>query len=181
VTYQLALVWGTMGWIYFHTGDLARAENYVHAAWLLAQEGEVGEHMGEIYEKQGKRNRAAHVYELALASLNAPDLPLVPQHIVSVPFTPMFDNNHAREQRDEILARYKKLTGQVPNLLMTERLPNGEWSKTPAEELAEMRVTHVSLQKASGSAEFGIVFTPGRVESVEYLRGEESLESIATS
>jgi len=178
VTYQLALVWDTMGWIYFHTGDLARAENYVHAAWLLGQEGEVGEHMGEIYEKQGKRNRAAHAYELALASLNVPDLPLVPQNMVSVPFTPMFDNNHAREQRDEILTRYKKLTGQVPNLLMTERLPNGEWSKTPAEELAEMRVTHVSLQKASGSAEFGIVFTAGRVESVEYLRGEESLESI---
>lgn len=178
VTYQLAKVWDTMGWIYFQTGDLARAENYVHAAWLLGQEGEVGEHMGEIYEKQGKKNRAARTYELALASIQVPDLPLVPQNLVGVSFMPKFDDNHAREQRDEILVRYKKLTGQVPNLLMTERLPNGEWSKTPSEELTEMRVSHLSLQKASGSAEFGLVFTPGRVESVEYLRGEESLDSI---
>jgi tetratricopeptide (TPR) repeat protein/transglutaminase-like putative cysteine protease len=178
VTYQLAKIWDTMGWIYFQTNDLARAENYVHAAWLLGQEGQVGEHLGEIYEKQGKRNRAARTYELALASLQVPDLPLVPQIMLSVPFNPTFDDNHALEQRDEILECYKKLTGQFPNLLMTERLPNGEWSKTPGEELTEMRVSHLSLQKASGSAEFGMVFTPGRVESVEYLRGEESLDLI---
>lgn len=178
VTYHLAFIWDTIGWVYFQSGDLTRAESYVHASWLLSQEGEVGEHLGEIYEKQGKKNRAVHAYKLALGSLQVPDRTLVAQNMVGVPFTPMFDDSHGRQLHDEILARYKKLTGQVPDLFMTERLPNGEWSKTPAEELTEMRVTELALHKATGSAEFGIVFAAGGVESVEYLRGEDSLQTI---
>jgi hypothetical protein len=43
-----------------------------------------------------------------------------------------------------------------------------------------MRATHLGrMPNLSGSAEFSIVFAPGRVESVEYLRGEESLEELA--
>ncbi len=180
VTYQLCLVWDTLGWVYFQSGDTNRAESFVHASWLLGQDATVGEHLGEIYEKQGKNKQAAHTYELALGALGGPVFRMTPQTMVNVPLNPAFDASNYEDQRDKILARYKKLTGRTPNLEATDRLPNGEWTKTPAEELSQMRATRLGkLPNLSGSAEFSIVFAPRRVESVEYLRGNDALESLA--
>lgn len=65
---SLAGCWDTLGWVYFQKGDLDSAERYVRAAWLLDQNGEVGDHLGQIYEKRGDKNRAAEMYALALAA-----------------------------------------------------------------------------------------------------------------
>jgi tetratricopeptide (TPR) repeat protein len=54
VTYQFSLVWDSVGWAYFRGGDTNRSEGFVRSAWLLGQDAVVGEHLGEIYEKQGK-------------------------------------------------------------------------------------------------------------------------------
>jgi hypothetical protein len=37
--------------------------------WSLGQHGEVGDHLGQIYEKEGKKDRALRSYELSLAGL----------------------------------------------------------------------------------------------------------------
>jgi tetratricopeptide (TPR) repeat protein len=58
--------WDTLGWIYFKMGDLARAESYLTPAWQLRQEGLVGDHLGQVYEKQEKLPAALHMYNLAL-------------------------------------------------------------------------------------------------------------------
>jgi len=58
--------WDTLGWIYFKMGDLARAESYLTPAWQLRQEGLVGDHLGQVYEKQKKLPEALHMYDLAL-------------------------------------------------------------------------------------------------------------------
>jgi tetratricopeptide (TPR) repeat protein len=58
--------WDTLGWIYFKMGDLARAESYLTPAWQLRQEGLVGDHLGQVYEKQKKLPAALHMYNLAL-------------------------------------------------------------------------------------------------------------------
>jgi len=180
VTYQLSLLWDTLGWVYFQSGDTNRSESFVRAAWLLGQDALVGEHLGEIYEKEGKPKAAAHTYELAMAAQGSSLYRPAPQNMVNVPFSPSFDPNSSQDQREKILARYKKLTGRSPALLETRRLPNGEWSKTPGDELSQMRAVHLGkMPNFSGSAEFSIVFSPGRVESVEYLRGEESLEDLS--
>jgi Tfp pilus assembly protein PilF len=67
---QLALAitayWDTLGWIYFKMGDLPRAESYLTPAWQLRQEGLVGDHLGQVYEKQKKLPAALHMYNLAL-------------------------------------------------------------------------------------------------------------------
>ncbi len=60
--------WDTMGWIYFRKGNLPLAENYVNAAWYEGQHREVGDHLGQIYEKEGKIQEAANIYSLAEAS-----------------------------------------------------------------------------------------------------------------
>ena len=63
---QLVLTWDTMGWVHFKAGDLPVAEKYVHAAWILGQQREVGEHMGEIYEKMGRPRLAMRFYAMSV-------------------------------------------------------------------------------------------------------------------
>lgn len=65
---SLAAFWDTFGWIRFQQGNLPDAEKYVEAAWLVHSTGEVGDHLAQIYEKQGRKEEAIHQYELSLAA-----------------------------------------------------------------------------------------------------------------
>ena len=171
VTYELSLVWDTLGWVYFKQGDARRAESLVRAAWLLGEESVVAEHLGEIYEKEGEIQQAARAYEWALAVSSVP----MSTFGLQVDAAKTYQNRaHA------IRARYKKLTGKEPGLTEIRRLPNGEWTKTPAEQLRQTREVKLSNEaKLSGSAEFAVVFKPGKVESVEYLSGSDDLEKLS--
>jgi tetratricopeptide (TPR) repeat protein len=62
----IASYWDTLGWIYFKMGDLARAESYVNSAWQLGQDGLMGDHLGQVYEKEQKLPAALRMYNLAL-------------------------------------------------------------------------------------------------------------------
>ncbi len=76
---SLVAYWDTLGWVYFGEGNLDKAEKYVSAAWGLGQHGEVGDHLGQIYEKEGKKDRALTTYELSLTGLRPP--PETQEHI----------------------------------------------------------------------------------------------------
>jgi tetratricopeptide (TPR) repeat protein len=60
--------WDTLGWILFTNGKTDEALVYILPAWRNGLHAEVGEHLGEIYEKQGKKDEAAAVYHLAEAA-----------------------------------------------------------------------------------------------------------------
>jgi tetratricopeptide (TPR) repeat protein len=64
----LAACWDTLGWVHFQKGDLEIAERYIRAAWLLDQNGEMGDHLAQIYEKRGEKDKAIETYALALAA-----------------------------------------------------------------------------------------------------------------
>jgi tetratricopeptide (TPR) repeat protein/ubiquitin-protein ligase len=64
--FTIANYWDTLGWIYFKTGDLARAQSYLKQAWQLGQQGAVGDHLGQVYEKGRNLPAALHMYMLAL-------------------------------------------------------------------------------------------------------------------
>ena len=66
---SLISYWDTLGWVHFAEGDLDRAEKYVAAAWGLGHHGEVGDHLGQIYEKRGDKQRALQTYALSLNGL----------------------------------------------------------------------------------------------------------------
>ena len=66
---SLVAYWDTLGWVYFAEGNLDKAEKYVSAAWELGQHGEVGDHLGQIYEKMGDKVHARQTYELSLQGL----------------------------------------------------------------------------------------------------------------
>lgn len=63
--------WDTLGWVYFQKGDFAMAGRFVRASWLLNQHGEVADHLGQIYEKLGQKDRAIHMYALGVAALHS--------------------------------------------------------------------------------------------------------------
>jgi len=171
VTYDYTLVWDTLGWVYFAQGDVKRAETLVRSAWLLGEDSQVGEHLGEIYEKENKRQEAARAYEYALS-------------VSAVPFSSIQsapDMQKAYNQRtDEIKARYKKLTGKEVGLAEIHRLPNGEWTQTPAEQLRHTREVKLSNEsKLSGTAVFAVSFQPGKTESADYVSGDDELKPLS--
>jgi len=66
LTSSLGSYWDTLGWVEFTDGRLDKAEKFVIAAWQLDQRGEVGDHLGQLYEKRGDTQKAAHYYALAM-------------------------------------------------------------------------------------------------------------------
>jgi tetratricopeptide (TPR) repeat protein len=55
--------------VYFTKGDLGKAEKYLTAAWALDQHSDIGDHLGQLYQKQGKRDDAIRLYAMALAAV----------------------------------------------------------------------------------------------------------------
>jgi tetratricopeptide (TPR) repeat protein len=68
-TSVLAMCWDTLGWVEFVDGNLQKAEKYVLSGWQLNPISEGADHLGQIYEKLGEKERAIHFYGLAM---NAP-------------------------------------------------------------------------------------------------------------
>jgi tetratricopeptide (TPR) repeat protein len=66
---SLIAYWDTLGWVFYAEGNLDKAEKYVSAAWSLGHHGEVGDHLGQIYEKRGDKEKAIRTYALALSGL----------------------------------------------------------------------------------------------------------------
>jgi tetratricopeptide (TPR) repeat protein len=66
---SLVAYWDTLGWVFYAEGRLDKAEKYVAAAWGLGNHGEVGDHLGQIYEKRGEKEKAISTYALAMNGL----------------------------------------------------------------------------------------------------------------
>ncbi len=65
---SIGAYWDTLGWVYFEKGDDAKAFEFIQAAWLLNQHGEVGGHLAQIYERRHEKDRAIQMYALAMAA-----------------------------------------------------------------------------------------------------------------
>jgi tetratricopeptide (TPR) repeat protein len=148
---SLIAYWDTLGWVYFSKGNYDKAEKYVAAAWELGQHGEVGDHLGQIYEKEGKKDRALRIYELSLAGLRP---------------TP-----ETQGRIDALLKNDHKLKANGQNAkeelqsLRTIDLGNAALQK----------------DKLTGTADFFVLLsggakTPARAESVKFVSGDENLK-----
>jgi tetratricopeptide (TPR) repeat protein len=65
---NIGVYWDTLGWVNFKRGDFDKAERYIRAAWLLDQQGEVGDHLAQLYEKRGEKREAIQLYAEAIAA-----------------------------------------------------------------------------------------------------------------
>ena len=62
----LAKYWDTLGWVEFSEGNLEKGLKYVLAGWQLGQDSAEADHLAQIYEKRGEKEKAGHFYALAL-------------------------------------------------------------------------------------------------------------------
>ena len=145
----LTATWDTMGWIYFREGKTDLAESYVRAAWLTSQHAEVGDHLGQIYEKEGRLQEAANTYALAGAADTLSPSP---------------------EGKDDAANREKTLAakGYRPK------------SHDGGEDLGKLRSVYLPrLTKDFSSADFFVLLSPGKVEDVRFIKGDDRLKNAA--
>jgi len=74
--------WDTLGWVYFQNNQLDKAKRYIEAAWLLDQHSEICDHLGQLYEKLGRKQDAIHFYALAVTAPHK--VPESEQHLKSL-------------------------------------------------------------------------------------------------
>jgi tetratricopeptide (TPR) repeat protein len=152
-TSALAAYWDSLGWVYFRMGNLDRAEKYLNSAWVLSQSPTIGDHLAQVYEKQHRKDAAAHIYRLALyrSSLR--------------PHTMQSDEEKESRSRLEHLS-----PGSAED---SHNLPG------TSDELNRMRTFKLPrLVPKSASAEFFLLLAPGsKVEDVKFISGSNELET----
>jgi tetratricopeptide (TPR) repeat protein/transglutaminase-like putative cysteine protease len=144
---SLIAYWDTLGWIYFADGNLDEAQKYVAAAWGLGHHGEVGDHLGQIYEKQGKKDLALQTYALSLSGLRP--IPETRDRLASL--------TGGSGKVDATVAKYKD------NLQQLRTVDLGKVAKETGD--ADF---FVLLSRGKGSA--------ATVEAVKFASGDEKLK-----
>lgn len=159
-TLRLGYLWDVMGLINFRLGHYQAAVSNLEAAWLLSQRPDAGDHLGQVYEKLGRKEEAAHSYVLAEAA--------------------------AFGDAEGIRKRYEALTSKKMGDLYSEPSRHGPNAPTtasgasPVEELSRLRTVNITKSPhASANAIFSIVFSTDKPAEVKYLSGAESLKTLA--
>lgn len=149
---SLIAYWDTLGWVYFSKGEYDKAAKYVTAAWELGQHGEVGDHLGQIYEKKGEKQRALATYELSLTGLRPAQE--TPGRIDALRKTDSRLKDPGESPRDDLQARRTIDLGKAIDVGKAKETGNAEF---------------FVLLSAGGSG-------PARTEGVKFVSGDEKLK-----
>ena len=153
---RLAAFWDTLGWVHFQLGQLDEAESYLKAAWTLTEGAVAGDHLGQVYEKLGKRQQAARAYRLALHAIGSEGDP---------------------QMRDRLKSAVARVSSGANGTSMV---------KDAGSELSDARTFKLPQIRNWGggykSAEFVIALTkePG-VADTKFLSGAQELQSAAAA
>ncbi len=131
--------WDTKGWIEFKRGNVQGAEALILPAFLAGGHGDEAEHLGEIYEKLGKRDEAIRYYLFSLIS-----------------------ESPSAEARPHLQSLGVK---DIDSRMTTAR-----------PELQKLRTVSLS-ESGKGTAEFFLLISPGKVEQVKFIKGDEGLKT----
>ena len=144
---SLIAYWDTLGWVQFGEGHLDKAEKYVAAAWELGHHGEVGDHLGQIYEKRGQKDMAVRTYALSMNGLRP--IPKTKTRLASLA--------GGDAKADAVVARYKE---------ELEHLSTIDLGKAKATGNADF---FVLLSGGTGAK--------AKVDAVRWVSGDEKLKS----
>jgi tetratricopeptide (TPR) repeat protein len=140
--------WDTLGWILFREGKIDEAKGLIQAAWRSSLRPEVGDHLGQIDEAQGKKDDALIVYTLAEASRNGS----VPQDL--------------RDHMLDSIQRLKKGGAKPGPANPTEALQNLRTYHIPRPD------------GASGWGSFRLEVTTSGVIESQQMSGEQHLDAV---
>ncbi len=111
ITESLAAYWDTLGWVYFARGNMEKAEQYVKAAWTVSGHGEVGDHLGQIYQKMGRKDDAAHLF--ALAANGSHPIPESTEHLMALEGSSDAASKLVQQNKDGIMQLRTVKLGKV--------------------------------------------------------------------
>jgi len=147
--------WDTLGWIDFRTGRLDGAFSYVDAAWRMHPTPTKGDHLGQIYEKLGRREDAIRTYAMAIASTDLSKRgPSSPEDLA--------------EARD----RLTQLAGQGADVAALIKR-----GRTAVDALNSITVENRS--KRTGDAEFTMKIVGEKIVDVRQIGGDASFASFS--
>ncbi|MBZ5646156.1 MAG: DUF3857 domain-containing protein [Acidobacteriia bacterium] len=151
-TSNLSAYWDTLGWVYFRTGDLKQAETYLRAAWSVLQDPVIGNHLGQAYEAQHRRQDAIHIYRLAAS------------------ITPAL--GQGSEATEAVASSNERL-----HALGAPAQKAGARAPFPGEELSKERTVLLPrLGSLSGVAEAFVLLGPGpKVEDIKFISGSQQM------
>jgi tetratricopeptide (TPR) repeat protein len=179
-TSRLGAYWDTLGWIYFRKGQPAKAARFIQTAWLLDETGDIGDHLGQIAEKHGDKDRAIHFYALALAAPH-------PNPDTRARLTLLLGSNL---QIDDLVSKAR------PELAAIETLSAGKAAKPLAQAasadflvrlapsgkttgIAEERTEGKTEEKISSQKAGGTSATTARAAEVRFISGSDDLKTFA--
>jgi TonB family protein len=142
--------WDTLGWVYFRMGGYDRALSYVDAAWRMHPTPTKGNHLGQIYEKLGRREDALHAYAMAVAAAE------LSKRGASSP-------EDLAEARD----RLTKLSGQGADVAVLV-----EQGRAALEAILSVTVANSAMR--AGSADFVIKIVGDKATNVRQIAGDTS-------
>jgi len=148
---RISAYWDTLGWVHFQNGKLDLAEKYIQAAWSLSQHSEVGDHLGQILEKQGKTAEAARMYATAAVAIR-----VVPE---------------ARESLERMVGKEKSelYVKEATKALQESRTVKLGRVLKRVQETSEAQFYIVLVPGAAGSTE---------VAEVKFISGDEKLRTL---
>ena len=144
---SLVAYWDTLGWVHFGEGNYDKAEKYVAAAWGLGHHGEVGDHLGQIYEKRGEKDLAVRTYALSMSGLRP--IPETRERLASLA--------GGDAKADAVVARYKDELQHLSTVDLGKATQTGN---------ADF---FVLLSRGTG--------TGAKVDAVKFMSGDEKLKS----
>lgn len=145
--------WDTLGWVYFQNNQLEKARRYIEAAWLLDQHSEICDHLGQLYEKLGRKQDAIHFYAMAVTAPHK--VPEAEQHLKTL----LPDSKLNAAEMDRAKAEMAELrTAQLP------------WSENKNAN-AEFFLTFGAPSSAQKRM---------KPEQVKFVSGDEALRSYVT-
>jgi uncharacterized protein HemY len=77
----LSAAWDTLGWTLFREDKTAEAEPIISAAWRASLRAEIGDHLAQIYEANGQKQRAYDQYVLVQAGIVKFTTPEIKTHV----------------------------------------------------------------------------------------------------
>ena len=145
----VSLAWARMGWAKFQRGENLAAMQFLTSAWLLSQSGTVANRLGQVLEKQGQKEKARHMYALAVAA-GGSDVPDSRARLAKLAGDPAAaEKDIAQAPAELVQARTVKLNPIVTSSKPVSARFNLVFDSSPRPERAEFVDGDESLRSAT--------------------------------